>query len=74
MEPFNPQVHKLDHQAILRVCNLYDIPLAYLFLGAQQFFTQENFNAKVELDGQVLEFKTGAATVANAAPPTSVMA
>jgi len=48
--------------------------LAYLFSGAQQFFTQENFNAKVELEGQVLEFKTGAVTVANAAPPTSVMA
>ncbi|MEM6447574.1 MAG: methylglyoxal synthase [Cyanobacteria bacterium P01_D01_bin.123] len=48
--------------------------LAYVFSGAQQFFTQEDFNAIVELDGQVLEFKTGAVTVANAAPPTSVMA
>ncbi|MBE7384977.1 MAG: methylglyoxal synthase [Leptolyngbya sp. SIO1E4] len=48
--------------------------LAYIFSAAQQFFTQEDFNAKIELDGQVLEFRTGAVTVANAAPPTSVMA
>ncbi|MGR3277874.1 methylglyoxal synthase [Acaryochloris marina NIES-2412] len=48
--------------------------LAYIFSAAQQFFTQENFNATIELDGQVLEFKTGAVTVANAAPPTSVSA
>ncbi|MEO1131772.1 MAG: methylglyoxal synthase, partial [Cyanobacteria bacterium J06639_1] len=47
---------------------------AYIFSGAQQFFTQEDFNAIVELDGQILEFTTGAVTVANAAPPTSVMA
>ena len=48
--------------------------LAYIFSAAQQFFTQEDFNAKIELDGQVLEFRTGAVTVANAAPATSVMA
>ncbi|MGD1854563.1 MAG: methylglyoxal synthase [Leptolyngbyaceae cyanobacterium] len=48
--------------------------LAYIFSAAQQFFTQEDFNAKIELDDQVLEFKTGAVTVANAAPPTSIMA
>jgi diacylglycerol kinase (ATP) len=48
--------------------------LAYILSGAQQFFTQEDFNAKIELDGQVLEVKTGAVTVANAAPSTSVMA
>ncbi|MEM9485779.1 MAG: lipid kinase, partial [Cyanobacteria bacterium P01_F01_bin.116] len=48
--------------------------LAYIFSAAQQFFTQEDFNAKIELDDQVLEFRTGAVTVANAAPPTSVMA
>lgn len=48
--------------------------LAYIFSAAQQFFTQEDFNAKIELDGQVLEFRTGAVTVANAAPLTSVMA
>ena len=49
-------------------------PLAYIFSAAQQFFTQEDFNAKIELDDQVLEFRTGAVTVANAAPSTSVMA
>ena len=48
--------------------------LAYIFSGAQQLFTQQDFNAKVELDGQVLEVTTGAVTVANAAPSTSVMA
>ncbi|MEM1256699.1 MAG: methylglyoxal synthase [Cyanobacteria bacterium P01_H01_bin.21] len=48
--------------------------LAYIFSAAQQLFTQEDFNAKIELDDQVLEFRTGAVTVANAAPPTSVMA
>lgn len=48
--------------------------LAYVFSAAQQFFTQEDFNTIVELDGQVLEFKTGAVTIANAAPPTSVSA
>ena len=48
--------------------------LAYIMSGAQQFFTQEDFKATVEIEGQVLEFKTGAVTVANAAPPTSVMA
>lgn len=48
--------------------------IAYVFSGAQQFFTQEDFTAIVELDGQILELKTGAVTVANAAPPTSVMA
>jgi len=48
--------------------------LAYIFSAAQQFFTQEDFKAKIELDGQVLEFRTGAVTIANAAPPTSVMA
>ncbi|MEO0350217.1 MAG: methylglyoxal synthase [Cyanobacteria bacterium P01_A01_bin.15] len=49
-------------------------PLAYIFSAAQQFFTQEDFNVKIELDDQILEFRTGAVTVANAAPPTSVMA
>ena len=48
--------------------------LAYIFSATQQFFIQEDFNAKIELDGQVLEFKTGAVTIANAAPATSVMA
>lgn len=48
--------------------------LAYVFSAAQQFFTQEDFNATIEIEGQVLEFKTGAVTVANAAPPSSVSA
>lgn len=48
--------------------------LAYILSAAQQLFTQEDFDAKIELDEKVLEFRTGAVTIANAAPPTSVMA
>ncbi|MGK7925196.1 MAG: YegS/Rv2252/BmrU family lipid kinase, partial [Spirulina sp.] len=48
--------------------------LAYVLSGAQQLFTQEPFKAIVEMDGETIEFQTGAVTVANAAPPTSVMA
>ncbi|ABW26343.1 methylglyoxal synthase [Acaryochloris marina] len=48
--------------------------LAYVLSAAQQFFAQKDFNATVELDGQVLEFKTGAVTIANAAPPSSISA
>lgn len=48
--------------------------LAYILSGAQQFFTQEDFKATIEIDGEILEVKTGAVTVANAAPSTSIMA
>ena len=48
--------------------------LAYVLSGAQQVFEQQNFKAKIEMDGEAIEIQTGALTVANAAPPTSVMA
>ena len=47
---------------------------AYILSGAQQFFTQENFQVQIEIQGQVLNFKTSAVTVANAAPATSITA
>ncbi|MEM9214257.1 MAG: hypothetical protein AAGD25_07905 [Cyanobacteria bacterium P01_F01_bin.150] len=28
MDSLNPQSHESDHHALLRVCNLYDVPLA----------------------------------------------
>ena len=48
--------------------------LAYLLAGAQQFTTQEAFEAQIEIDGQVKSFSSAALTVANAAPPTSILA
>ncbi|MBT9312682.1 methylglyoxal synthase [Leptothoe kymatousa] len=48
--------------------------LAYLLSGAQQFFTQESFQVQIEIDGQTIDDVAVAVTVANAAPPTSVMA
>lgn len=48
--------------------------LAYLLAGAQQIAAQEIFEAQIEIDGQVTTFFSSAMTVANAAPPTSVLA
>ena len=48
--------------------------LAYILSGTQQLFTQQDFQAKIKIEGETLEFKTGAVTVANAAPTTSIMA
>ena len=47
---------------------------AYIVAGMQQLADQEAFTAELEINGQVSEFSCGAITVANAAPPTSVMA
>lgn len=47
---------------------------AYLVAGVQQLGDQEIFDAELEIDGHVNKFQCGAITVANAAPPTSVMA
>lgn len=49
-------------------------PLAYLIAGAQQLLEQKLFAVEVEIDGSVTEFHCGAMTIANAAPPTSVLA
>lgn len=48
--------------------------LAYLLAGAKQIATQESFEAEIEIDGRVSSFQSEAMTVANAAPPTSIMA
>ena len=48
--------------------------LAYIVAGMQQLASQEAFSAELEICGEVNEFECLAITVANAAPPTSVMA
>ncbi|WP_204151282.1 methylglyoxal synthase [Leptolyngbya sp. CCY15150] len=48
--------------------------LAYLAAGWQQLDEQELFDAELEIDGKTHQFEAGAITVANAAPPTSVLA
>ena len=48
--------------------------LAYLMAGWQQLDEQEPFEAELEIDGLIQKFQAGAITIANAAPPTSVLA
>ncbi|MCC0177158.1 methylglyoxal synthase [Waterburya agarophytonicola K14] len=48
--------------------------LAYIMAGWQQLDEQQLFEAEVEIEGEVKTFQAGAITVANAAPPTSVLA
>lgn len=47
---------------------------AYVLAGVQQFATQEPFQATLEINGKTSEFATNAITIANVAPPTSVLA
>ena len=47
---------------------------AYVLAGLQQFADQELFQAMLEIDGQTSALATSAITVANVAPPTSVLA
>jgi YegS/Rv2252/BmrU family lipid kinase len=49
-------------------------PLAYLLSGARQMVAQEPFQATLDLDGETRTLTTSAITVANVAPPTSVLA
>lgn len=49
-------------------------PLAYLWAGVQQFREQEAFDAEMEIDGKTTEIQAAAITIANVAPPTSVLA
>ncbi|HEY9738679.1 MAG TPA: methylglyoxal synthase [Trichocoleus sp.] len=49
-------------------------PLAYLLAGVQQFNEGEIFQAFIQLDGKETEVQSGAITIANAAPATSVLA
>jgi methylglyoxal synthase len=48
--------------------------LAYIWAGIQQLNEHELFATQIEIEGVVNEFQAGAVTVANAAPPTSVLA
>ena len=48
--------------------------LAYIMAGWQQLQEQQLFEAEIEIEGEVKTFEAGAITVANAAPPTSVLA
>ncbi len=48
--------------------------LAYLISGIQQLRELELFEAEIETDDKIIKVSAGALTVANAAPPTSVLA
>lgn len=48
--------------------------LAYLMAGWQQLEEQVPFEATLEIDGVVKTFQAGAITIANVAPPTSILA
>ncbi|GAB4380395.1 MAG: hypothetical protein Kow00121_36560 [Elainellaceae cyanobacterium] len=48
--------------------------LAYLMAGWQAIEGQELFETKIESEGEVYQFQAHAITIANAAPPTSVLA
>ena len=48
--------------------------LAYLMAGWQQLDEQKLFEAEIEIEGKIKTFQAGAITIANAAPPTSVLA
>jgi YegS/Rv2252/BmrU family lipid kinase len=48
--------------------------LAYLMAGWQSFDEQELFEAELEAEGEIHRFQAGAITIANAAPPTSILA
>ena len=48
--------------------------LAYIMAGWQQLDEQNLFIAEIEIEGKLETFEAGAITIANAAPPTSVLA
>ena len=62
-------IEKADREAKTRWGSL-----AYIMAGWQQLDEQQLFEAEVEIEGEVKTFQAGAITVANAAPPTSVLA
>lgn len=49
-------------------------PMAYLMAGWQILDEAAQFDAEIEVEGNVYKFQAGAITIANAAPPTSVLA
>ncbi len=48
--------------------------LAYILAGVKQLQEFETFEAKIETEDKVITVAAGAVTIANAAPPTSVLA
>lgn len=48
--------------------------LAYIMAGWQQLDEQKLFEAEIEIEGEMRTFQAGAITIANVAPPTSVLA
>ncbi|MCC5897878.1 MAG: methylglyoxal synthase [Phormidium sp. BM_Day4_Bin.17] len=48
--------------------------LAYLWGGVQRFHEGDQFDAEIEIDGEVRQFRADAITIANLAPPTSILA
>jgi diacylglycerol kinase (ATP) len=48
--------------------------LAYIMAGWRQLDEQQLFEAEIEIAGEIKTFQAGAITIANAAPPTSVLA
>ncbi len=48
--------------------------LAYILAGVQQLQVFETFEAQIETDEKVITVTAGAVTIANAAPPTSILA
>ena len=48
--------------------------LAYLMAGWRQLDEQQLFEAEIEIEGKTKSFQAGAITIANVAPPTSVLA
>jgi len=62
-------IEKADREAKTRWGSL-----AYLMAGWQQLDEQQLFEAEIEIAGKIRTFQAGAITIANAAPPTSVLA
>lgn len=48
--------------------------LAYLMTGWQILDERKHFDIEIEANGNIYQFSAGAVTIANAAPPTSVLA
>ena len=49
-------------------------PLAYILAGWQQLNEQTDFEAEIEINGEINQFEAASITVANVAPPPSVLA
>ena len=62
-------VEKADREAKTRWGSL-----AYIMAGWEQLDEQQLFEAEIEIEGEVKTFEAGAITIANAAPPTSILA